>query len=80
MNKNVLFALKWGLLLGVAVVGAQIALARAQKSVLGALPAPGLAGGNGQDQAPTDDTPTLCQINPNDPLCTSFGGPGEAWM
>ena len=80
MNKNVLFALKWGLLLGVAVVGAQIALARAQKSVLGALPALGPAGGNGQDQAPTDDTPTLCQINPNDPLCTSFGGPDAGWI
>ncbi|HGY10243.1 MAG TPA: hypothetical protein ENK37_09395 [Oceanithermus profundus] len=73
MNENVTFALKWGLILGLAIFAAQQFLAAlAQK----ALPAPAVeappAGG--------PDVQPFCEAFPNDPLCTDFGGPGEAWI
>ncbi len=75
MNENVTFALKWGLILGLAIFAAQQFLAaQAQK----ALPAPAVetppAGG------PEPDAQPFCDAFPDDPLCTDFGGPGEAWI
>ncbi|WP_293180331.1 hypothetical protein [Oceanithermus sp.] len=75
MNKNVEIALKWGLILGLAVFAAQQFLAvQAQK----ALPAP--ADENPPAGRTEPDVQPFCEAFPDDPMCTSFGGPGEAWI
>jgi len=87
MNKNVEFAIKWGLIIGLVIVAAQqIAAARIRP----ALPAPAQVqpqppveantGGYAGYQPPADSIGGYCQDNPNDPLCTSFGGPGAGWI
>ena len=87
MNKNVESAIKWGLVIGLVIVAAQqIASARNRP----ALPAPPQAQlqppvevvtGDYANYLPsTDLIGGYCQDYPNDPLCTSFGGPEDGWM
>jgi len=87
MNKNVEFVLKGGLIIGLAIVAAQqIAAARIRP----ALPAPAqeqlqppvetATGGYAGYLPPTDSIGGYCQDYPNDPLCTSFGGPEGGWV
>jgi len=76
MNENVTFALKWGLVLGLAVFAAQKFLqAQAQK----ALPAPASEASETQ-AAEEPNVQPFCEAFPDDPLCSSFGGAGEAWI
>jgi len=76
VNKNVEFAIKWGLVLGLAVFAAQQFLA-AQAKTAAALPAPA---SESPPQDPSQNVQPFCEAFPEDPLCTSFGGPGEAWI
>ncbi|WP_457638436.1 hypothetical protein [Oceanithermus sp.] len=76
MNKDVAFALKWGLVLGIAIFAAQQFLA-AQAKTVAALPAPASDGPSAQ---PNPDVQPFCEAFPDDPLCTDFGGPGGAWI
>ena len=72
MKKEMLTLLKWGAALGLAlyaatqIVGAQRALPA---------PAPPYGGGAGGPEVQP-----FCDAFPHDPLCTSFGGPGQAWI
>ncbi len=81
MNENVTFAIKWGLVLGLMVFAAQKFLqVQAQK----ALPAPSNEQPDGNSWGfgiggKNNDEP-FCMIYPNDPLCNSFGGAGDAWI
>ncbi len=75
MNENVTFALKWGLVLGLAIFATQKFLAaQAHK----ALPVP--ASESPSAQEPNANDQPFCEAFPDDPLCSSFGGSGDAWI
>jgi len=86
INDDVMFAVKWGLVLGLALFAAQQIASANTRPVLFAPvqeqqpPVVPIGGGYVSYIPPVDSYGGYCQDNPGDPLCTTFGGPGGAWI